>query len=69
MAKTIKPAKTPDQQIGGLRKYNVVAGFLHLIQAVGFAYVLTMLDYQISVSGKNRIPNGSSGSGPVQWTW
>ena len=39
MAKTIQPAKTPDQQIGGLRKYNVVAGFLHLIQAVGFAYV------------------------------
>ena len=39
MANAIKPAKSPDQQISGLRKYNVVAGSLHLIQAVGFALV------------------------------
>ena len=58
MAKTIKPAKTPDQQIGGLRKYNVVAGFLHLIQAVGFSYVLTMLDYQILYPVKIEYPTG-----------
>ena len=47
MANAVKPAKSPDQQISGLRKYNVVAGSLHLIQAVGFALVLTMLDRQI----------------------
>ena len=61
MAKTIKPAKTPDQQIGGLRKYNVVAGFLHLIQAVGFSYVLTMLDYQILYPVKIEYPTGPPG--------
>jgi hypothetical protein len=29
------PQKTISQQIAGLRRYNVIAGFLHLIQAVG----------------------------------
>ena len=38
---------TPDQQIGRLRIYNIVAGSLHLVQAVGFAIVLTMLSTQV----------------------
>jgi hypothetical protein len=29
-----------DQQITRLRRYNIVAGFLHLIQAVAFGSVL-----------------------------
>ena len=44
MAKTIY---TSDQQIGRLRIYNLVAGGLHLLQAVGFAIVLTMLSSQV----------------------
>ena len=39
---------TPDQQINRLRSYNVVAGSLHLLQAVGFAVVLTMLSKQVT---------------------
>lgn len=38
---------TPDQQIGRLRIYNVVAGSAHLLQAIGFAIVLTMLSTQV----------------------
>jgi hypothetical protein len=38
-----KKIYTPDQQIDRLRVYNIVAGSLHLLQAVGFAIVLTML--------------------------
>lgn len=45
MAKTVY---TPDQQIKRLRTYNVVAGSLHLLQAVGFAVVLTMLSKQVT---------------------
>ncbi len=36
-----------DQQIDRLRIYNIVAGTLHLIQAVVFGYILTLLDRQI----------------------
>jgi hypothetical protein len=44
MAKTVY---TPDQQIDRLRIYNIVAGSLHLLQAIGFAIVLTMLSTQV----------------------
>lgn len=36
-----------EQQIDRLRIYNVVAGSLHLLQAIGFAIVLTMLSSQV----------------------
>ncbi len=44
MART---ARTPEQQIARLRTYNVVAGVAHLVQAIGFAIVLTMLSEQV----------------------
>jgi hypothetical protein len=37
-----------DQKISRLRTYNVVAGILHLLQAVGLGYVLTLLDDQVT---------------------
>ena len=39
---------TPDQKISRLRVYNIVAGSLHLVQALGFAYVLTLLSTQVT---------------------
>ncbi|BAU31764.1 heliorhodopsin HeR [Microcella alkaliphila] len=42
------PERTVDQKIGRLRIYNVVAGSLHLVQAIGFAIVLTMLSTQVT---------------------
>lgn len=42
-----KKVYTPEQQIDRLRIYNVVAGSLHLLQAIGFAIVLTMLSTQV----------------------
>jgi hypothetical protein len=42
-----KSVYTADQQIDRLRIYNIVAGSLHLLQAVGFAVVLTMLSKQV----------------------
>lgn len=38
---------TPEQQIDRLRVYNIVAGSLHLLQAIGFAVILTMLSTQV----------------------
>jgi hypothetical protein len=38
---------TPEKQIDRLRTYNLVAGSLHLVQAIGFAIVLTMLSSQV----------------------
>ena len=35
------------EQIKRLRTYNIVAGVLHLFQAVAFGYFLSMLDNQI----------------------
>ena len=40
--------RTIDQKIGRLRVYNVVAGSLHLLQAIGLGYVLTLLDDQVT---------------------
>ena len=36
-----------DQQIDRLRIYNIVAGSLHLVQAIAFAVILTMLSTQV----------------------
>lgn len=44
MAKTIY---SPEKQIDRLRIYNIVAGILHVLQAVGFAIVLAMLGTQV----------------------
>jgi len=38
---------SPEQQVDRLRIYNVVAGSAHLLQAIGFAIVLTMLSTQV----------------------
>jgi len=45
MART---ARTADDSIRRLRPYNVVAGSLHLVQAIGFAVILTMLSTQVT---------------------
>ena len=42
-----KTPRTIEKQIDRLRIYNVVAGSLHLLQAIGFAVVLTMLSTQV----------------------
>jgi hypothetical protein len=39
---------TSDQKIARLRIYNIGAGSLHLVQALGFAYVLTLLSTQVT---------------------
>ncbi len=43
-----RKVRTPDQNIARLRSYNIVAGSLHLVQALGFAYVLTLLSTQVT---------------------
>ena len=40
--------RTADDRIRRLRPYNLVAGTLHLVQAVVFAIVLTMLGTQVT---------------------
>jgi hypothetical protein len=45
MAKT---ERTIDQKISRLRTYNVVAGSLHLLQALGLGYFLTLLPNQVT---------------------
>lgn len=39
--------RTTEHKITRLRRYNVVAGSLHLLQAVGLGFVLTLLDDQV----------------------
>jgi hypothetical protein len=43
-----RKSRTADQNISRLRRYNIVAGSLHLVQAIGFAYVLTLLSQQVT---------------------
>ncbi|MDH6236317.1 heliorhodopsin HeR [Cryobacterium sp. CG_9.6] len=43
-----RAVRTVDQNISRLRVYNIVAGSLHLVQALGFAYVLTLLSTQVT---------------------
>ena len=56
-----KKIRTPDQSISRLRGYNVIAGFLHLIQAAGLGYVLTLLDNQILFPATMDYPTGPPG--------
>jgi hypothetical protein len=42
-----KKTYSQEQQVDRLRIYNIVAGSLHLLQAIGFAVVLTMLSTQV----------------------
>ncbi len=56
-----KQEKSSTQRISGLRRYNVVAGFLHLIQAVGLGYVLTLLDNQVLFPATLDYPTGPPG--------
>lgn len=56
-----KKKLTPDQHITKLRRYNVIAGFLHLIQAAGLSYVLTLLDNQILFPATIDYPTGPPG--------
>ena len=43
-----KKQRTIDEKITRLRTFNIVAGSLHLIQALGLGYVLTLLDDQVT---------------------
>lgn len=43
-----KKIRTVDEQIARLRAYNIVAGSLHLLQAVVFAIIPTMLTKQVT---------------------
>lgn len=43
-----RKVRTADQAISRLRTYNLVAGSLHLVQAIGFASVLTLLTSQVT---------------------
>jgi hypothetical protein len=56
-----KKNRTPDQYISRLRGYNVLAGFLHLIQAAGLTYVLTLLENQILFPVTIDYPTGPPG--------
>ncbi len=56
-----KVERTPDQYISRLRSYNVVAGFLHLAQAAGLTYVLTLLETQILFPVTIDYPTGPPG--------
>ncbi|HPG74857.1 MAG TPA: hypothetical protein PLU61_01590, partial [Rhodoglobus sp.] len=40
--------RTADENIRRLRPYNLVAGSLHLVQAVVFAFILTRLTTQVT---------------------
>ena len=59
MAKRIR---SEDEQIARLRNYNIVAGALHLLQAVAFGYFLTMLDRQITFGTTVDYMTGPPGS-------
>ncbi len=56
-----KKSRTPDQYISRLRGYNVLAGFLHLIQAAGLTYVLTLLENQVLFPVTIDYPTGPPG--------
>ena len=56
-----KKQRTQDEYIARLRGYNVVAGFLHLAQAAGLSFVLTLLDNQILFPVTIDYPTGPPG--------
>lgn len=43
----VRKSYTADQQISRLRVYNIVAGTVHLVQALAFGFVLTLLTKQV----------------------
>ena len=51
-----------DQQISRLRNYNIVAGFLHLVQAVTFGAFLAQLPSQVDFPVKIQYMTGPPGS-------
>ncbi|MCX8530278.1 MAG: heliorhodopsin HeR [Rhodoluna sp.] len=51
-----------DQQITRLRRYNIVAGFMHLIQAVTFGSFLASLPSQVDFPVKIQYMTGPPGS-------
>ena len=51
-----------DQQISRLRNYNIVAGILHLVQAVTFGWFLLQLDTQVAFPVKIEYMTGPPGS-------
>jgi hypothetical protein len=56
-----KKERTQEQYISRLRGYNGVAGFLHLLQAAGLGFVLTLLDNQILFPVTIDYPTGPPG--------
>ncbi len=58
-----RKVRTPDQSIARLRTYNIVAGSLHLVQALGFAYVLTLLSTQVTFAVTADYLGGAPGMG------
>lgn len=56
-----KKQRTQDEYIARLRGYNVVAGFLHLAQAAGLSFVLTLLENQILFPVTIDYPTGPPG--------
>jgi hypothetical protein len=52
-----------DQQIGRLRNYNIVAGFMHLLQAVTFGWFLYQLPSQVDFPVTINYMTGPPGSG------
>ncbi len=56
-----RKVRTADQTISRLRAYNIVAGSLHLVQALGFAYVLTLLTSQVTFAVTADYLNGPPG--------
>ncbi|MDJ0376430.1 heliorhodopsin HeR [Cryobacterium sp. PH31-L1] len=57
-----RKVRSTDQQISRLRRYNIVAGSLHLLQAVGFAYVLTLLSTQVTFAVTADYLGGAPGA-------
>mgnify|MGYP000028142341 FL=1 len=57
-----KKTYNTDQQISRLRTYNVVAGFLHLFQAIAFGWFLLQLDTQVQFPVKIEYMTGPPGS-------
>lgn len=55
-----------DQQISRLRNYNIVAGVLHLIQAVTFGYFLAQLPSQVAFEVNVDYMAGPPGSGLIE---
>jgi hypothetical protein len=60
MAKTIR---TSAEQIKRLRTYNIVAGFMHLFQAVAFGYFLSRIENQVTFDATVDYMTGPPGAG------